>query len=130
MPKKPCAHPGCFRLVELGTSYCDKHAAQEKRERDRPADAKRANEPYRKWYKRKAWKGPGGRRAQQLKAEPLCEMCPSDSRQLATIADHVEPHRGDHGKFWFGRLQSLCKPCHDSKKQRIERRAKRGGSKV
>ena len=38
----------------------------------------------------------------------------------ATVADHVEPHRGDHDKFWHGRLQSLCKPCHDRDKQREE----------
>ncbi|MBY6113306.1 HNH endonuclease [Mameliella alba] len=50
-------------------------------------------------------------------------MCPAHSRQPATIADHVVPHREDHGAFWYGPLQSLCKHCHDSKKQRAERRS-------
>lgn len=126
MPKKPCAHPGCSRLVDLGSAYCEAHAAQDKRDRDRTADAKRASLPYRKWYKRKAWCGPDGRRARQLADEPLCALCPEHSKQLATIADHVVPHNGDHGLFWFGELQSLCKPCHDIKKQRLERRAGRG----
>jgi len=42
------------------------------------------------------------------------------------LVDHVIPHRGDAGLFWFGELQSLCKHCHDSKKQRAERRAQSG----
>jgi 5-methylcytosine-specific restriction protein A len=129
VPKKPCAHPGCSRLVDLGSPHCAAHAMQDKRDRDRPADAKRASLPYRKWYKRKAWCGPDGRRARQLGAEPLCVLCPDHSRQIATIADHVVPHNGDHGLFWFGELQSLCKSCHDIKKQRTERRAGRGGEK-
>jgi 5-methylcytosine-specific restriction endonuclease McrA len=57
-------------------------------------------------------------------------MCPSWSRQPATVADHVTPHRDDHGAFWFGELQSLCKSCHDVKKQRIEARADRAGGKT
>ena len=49
-------------------------------------------------------------------------MCPEHSKQAATLADHVVPHRGDYALFWFGELQSLCKACHDIKKQRVERR--------
>ena len=123
MPRKPCAAPGCMQLVEVGSVYCDTHAAQDKRDRNKPADIRRAVRASRKWYKRKAWCGPGGRRLSQLKAAPLCAMCPDHSKRIATIADHVIPHREDHGRFWFGRLQSLCKACHDIKKQRIERRS-------
>jgi 5-methylcytosine-specific restriction protein A len=43
----------------------------------------------------------------------------------ATICDHVEPHRGDVNKFWLGPFQSLCKPCHDGDKQRLEVRGYR-----
>ena len=39
----------------------------------------------------------------------------------ATVADHVEPHKGDELKFYQGKLQSLCKRCHDSAKQSQER---------
>jgi 5-methylcytosine-specific restriction endonuclease McrA len=35
----------------------------------------------------------------------------------ATVADHVVPHRGDPELFWHGRLQSLCKACHDHGKR-------------
>lgn len=129
VPKKPCAHPGCSRLVDVGSAYCEAHAVVDKRDRDRPADAKRASKLSRKWYKRKAWCGKGGRRELQLSKEPLCRFCPDHSKQRATVADHVIPHREDHALFWFGELQSLCKPCHDIKKQRVERRAGRGGEK-
>ena len=61
-------------------------------------------------------------RAAQLAAEPICRMC--DERgavTVATVCDHIEPHRGDLDKFWSGPFQSLCKPHHDSLKQREER---------
>jgi HNH endonuclease len=46
----------------------------------------------------------------QLRSQPLCEMCLKDGRiNAATIADHIEPHKGDEQKFFFGELQSLCK---------------------
>lgn len=128
MPKKPCGQPGCSRLVDIGDAYCPAHARAVKRERGKEADARRADRPSRKWYKRTAWKGSGGRRERQLRAEPLCKFCLEQGiERLASIADHVEPHRDDHARFWFGSLQSLCKPCHDIKKQRIEARATPGG---
>ena len=66
----------------------------------------------RKWRKR---------RAAQLAEHPLCEMHLKITGQLvmATVADHIVPHRGDPVKF-AGPLQSVCKQCHDSVKQRIE----------
>ena len=64
------------------------------------------------------------RRAEQLRLHPLCAMCLSfDGRVTpANVADHITPHRGDAALF-AGPLQSLCKPCHDSRKQAIERGA-------
>lgn len=56
-----------------------------------------------------------------LDAEPLCRMC--KERGVITparIADHIVPHKGNEDLFWNGELQPLCKPCHDSDKQRIE----------
>jgi 5-methylcytosine-specific restriction endonuclease McrA len=50
-----------------------------------------------------------------------CAMCGrivADSSQL--VCDHVQPHRGDVHRFWSGPFQTLCKPCHDSAKQREE----------
>jgi len=78
---------------------------------------------YRLWYGWAAWKGPKGRRVQQLQAEPLCRFCvAAGAVTAATVADHITPHRGDYDLFWTGPLQSLCKHCHDIAKQQIERR--------
>ncbi len=83
-------------------------------------------------------------RKQQLAREVLCKYCllgvcqhtkqlvkgrkdaegnPMECLTLATVADHIEPHRGDGIKFWnFRNLQSLCATCHSSFKQMMENR--------
>jgi 5-methylcytosine-specific restriction endonuclease McrA len=69
-------------------------------------------------YRKHRWKK---RARAQLAAEPLCRLCLERGIVTpATIADHVEPHKGDVIKFWFGALQSLCKQCHDSPKRNVE----------
>src|SRR5882672_11440319 len=73
---------------------------------------------YRSWYGTARWKR---RRRDQLRAEPFCAMCRDlQVYTLATVADHVEPHRGDPVKFWKGKLQSLCGPHHNRDKKLIE----------
>ena len=74
------------------------------------------------WYSHARWRKKRGR---QLQLDPLCAWC--ERRGLVTaaeVAHHVEPHRGDRVKFWNGELVSLCKECHDSDAQRIERGGK------
>lgn len=73
-------------------------------------------------YKMKVWCDPrSGLRIQQLTKEPLCRKCKAFGyERSATIADHIEPHRGDIYAFLHNELQSLCKPCHDSDKQSEE----------
>lgn len=66
------------------------------------------------WYGLARWKRLA---AQCLARDPVCKIC---HRAPSTIADHVEPHRGNEHKFWYGALQGLCKPCHDRVKQRRE----------
>ena len=62
-------------------------------------------------------------RTAQLRDEPTCRMC----GQRATVADHIKPHRGDLQLFHDpANLQSLCKRCHDSTKQRQEKRPSAG----
>lgn len=73
----------------------------------------------RPWYGSRRWKA---RRLAQLQAEPLCAYCLREGKVTpAKVADHKTPHRGDEDLFWNGELQSLCKPHHDSDKQREER---------
>jgi hypothetical protein len=83
--------------------------------------ARRDAKPWRSWYGSKRWKD---RAEQQLANEPLCRMHKAKGRAVvATVADHVVPHRGDAELFWEGELQSLCTRCHSSTKQREERAA-------
>ena len=54
-----------------------------------------------------------------LQVNPTCRRCGA----LATVVDHIRPHRGDRWKFWNrSNWQALCAPCHNSHKQRAERR--------
>jgi hypothetical protein len=80
----------------------------------------KAAEKYRNLYWTPAWRAMS---KHQLAVEPLCCMCQDEGRIVpATVADHVDRHYGDSNLFFTSKLQSLCKRCHDSKKQSIERR--------
>lgn len=78
-----------------------------------------ALEPWRAWYKTTEWQAL--RRRVFLRDGYRCRMCAKpDARP---IGDHIEPHRGDRRRFFDDdNVQTLCKPCHDGPKQRIERR--------
>jgi 5-methylcytosine-specific restriction endonuclease McrA len=47
-------------------------------------------------------------------------MCAQQGRVVhAVVVDHIKPHKGDQALFWSkANWQSLCKPHHDSTKQR------------
>lgn len=70
-------------------------------------------------YNTAKWKH---KRRYQLTAEPLCRMCAQLGKHTpATVADHIEPHRGDPEAFWANELQSLCNRCHSAHKQAQEK---------
>ncbi|MBR1530240.1 MAG: HNH endonuclease [Oscillospiraceae bacterium] len=104
MPKKakhPCRHPGCPNLTD--DKYCEEHKHLYP---DRPSSSSRGYGT--KWQKAsKAF----------LRKHPLCAACQADGRYtLATVVDHITPHRGDKSLFWNqNNWQPLCKPCHDRK---------------
>lgn len=84
---------------------------------------------WRAWYKTARWQR---LRLQILRRDlftcqwPGCGRIEADTSQL--VADHRRPHRGDEAMFWDAEnLWCLCKRCHDSQKQRYERRASGGG---
>ncbi len=87
----------------------------------RAFDRERDRQAWRGWYKTAQW--------QKLRWSVLtrdlftCQMCgriEADTSQL--VADHREPHRGCERLFWLlSNLWTLCKPCHDGAKQRMER---------
>lgn len=58
-----------------------------------------------------------------LARQPFCARCLERGRTtLATVVDHVIPHRGDSALLYDPEnLQSLCSPCHDGSKQSEER---------
>ena len=95
---------------------------------ERSPDAERAiYSPWRKLYNTARW------RALRLSIFardlftcqwPGCGRCTSNTLQL--VADHREPHRGDEALFWSEtNLWTLCRPCHDRRKQRAERAGQR-----
>jgi 5-methylcytosine-specific restriction protein A len=51
-----------------------------------------------------------------------CRMCRKvEGNTALLVCDHIEPHRGCVETFWAGPFQTLCKACHDGKKQKLER---------
>ncbi|MCU7837019.1 MAG: HNH endonuclease [gamma proteobacterium symbiont of Taylorina sp.] len=62
-------------------------------------------------------------RKNYLQSNPLCVICKNDGFIVpATIVDHIIPHKGDEYLFYDeSNYQSLCKHCHDSYKQRLEK---------
>lgn len=90
-------------------------------------DADRDRQDWRRWYKTARWQA---LRYAVLTRDlftcqwPGCGRVEADTSRL--VADHRRAHRGDEKLFWDERnLQTLCKPCHDSRKQRQERRGDR-----
>ena len=57
-----------------------------------------------------------GRTAGRINFGPtLCAICEAEGRITpATVADHIESHRGDYTVFVRGALRSLCAACHDN----------------
>lgn len=52
-----------------------------------------------------------------LAHHPLCRPCQAAGRvTVATIVDHIIPHKGDKRLFWdSSNWQPICQPCHDRK---------------
>jgi 5-methylcytosine-specific restriction protein A len=65
-------------------------------------------------------------RATYLLSHPHCAMIVADGNRCtrsASVVDHIKPHRGDNALFWDKtNWQSLCGPCHNGRKQSLERR--------
>jgi 5-methylcytosine-specific restriction enzyme A len=85
-----------------------------------------AAEPWRAWYSTARWRR---LRSDVLLRDlytcqmPACGKVEPNTAQL--VADHVVQHRGDERLFWDpANIQTLCKPCHDRAKQRLERRGR------
>jgi 5-methylcytosine-specific restriction protein A len=67
--------------------------------------------------------------AAEFKAShPYCRGCLAFGIQRRTeVVDHVDPHRGDHAKFWnASQWQAACRWHHDKIKKRLEAAFERG----
>lgn len=88
----------------------------------RPADGEGHSpvlEPWRNWYKLAAWERL--RRRVFKRDHYTCQMPDCGEVTPRPIADHAKPHRGDPVLFWDeANVQTLCKPCHDGRKQAQE----------
>ena len=114
-PLRPCRHPGCPELTREG--YCPKHKPKRV--------ARRASAEYHAWYSLPVWTDQ--LRPAQLLQEPFCRECARRGlRVLATVVDHITPHRGDWALFIDpANHQSLCKSCHDRKTAREQAEERR-----
>lgn len=108
-PLRPCNEPGCSTLTGKGRCPAHAKAVLRQYERDRGSPTERGY-GYRWQQTSKAF----------LRAHPLCqcEDCDEGRKRvtLATVVDHIKPHRGDMVLFWDPRnWQAMAKTCHDKK---------------
>lgn len=103
-PKRICSHPGCSNLTQ--SARCEYHEAIKHKQRERTH--------YHAWYSSRRWRI---LRTKWLSLHPFCVRCIVNGNVvIATIADHIRPHKGDTKLFYdTDNLQSLCKRCHDIK---------------
>lgn len=59
---------------------------------------------------------------------PLCIGCEAVDRvELASVVDHIIPHKGDDALFWDqANWQACCTKHHDIVKQQLERQYEQG----
>ena len=85
-----CSQPNCPNLVEKGR--CPEH----QKERQRTHDLRRGSATSRGYGKDWEWA-----RSLFLKRHPFCVDCEAQGTvEMATVVDHVIPHKGDQRLFW------------------------------
>jgi 5-methylcytosine-specific restriction enzyme A len=109
---KPCSYPGCNVLVR-GQSRCALHAKKDRLEFEKRRGSAASRGYDRHWKKA---------RDKFLSEEENCYCVGPDhlgKGVLATVVDHIIPHKNDRRLFWDKRnWQPLCKSCHDKKTAR------------
>lgn len=110
--KKPCAYPGCSKLVS-GQTYCEKHFKEVEKKRQKLYDRYQRNKKIARFYSNARWQK---LRDRKLKHDPLCEHCLPDVVTPATEVDHIIPVEVDWSRrLDWNNLQSLCHSCHMKK---------------
>ena len=102
-PKRPCAYPGCGRLVER-EQYCAEHQKVVDKQYNQYQRDPKSNKRYGRSWKRI--------RDRYIKAHPLCEEC----QKQGTLTSAEEVHHilplSKGGGNERSNLMALCKPCH------------------
>ena len=100
----PCKHPGCAALILYGQMYCDVHKSLHTN--DRAYASERGYVA--KWQRE---------RKKFLENNPFCVKCYEEGHiTMATVVDHIKPHRGDQKLFLDrGNWQPLCEHHHNVK---------------
>jgi 5-methylcytosine-specific restriction protein A len=103
---KPCSYPGCPNLTQ--ERYCAEHKQAEARRYDQRRGSAAQRGYGRDWQRY---------RVSFLAEHPWCVECLKQGiHTVATIVDHVKPHKGDMVLFWdVNNHQSLCEHCHNVK---------------
>ena len=108
--KHPCNRIGCKNLTT--SRYCDDCGKKVRHQYEQGRGSARSRGYTKQWERaRKTF----------LKENPMC--CVEGCNEIATVVDHIIPHKGDMELFW-GRAnwQPMCKPDHDSKTAREDGR--------
>lgn len=100
----PCKHPGCAALIPYSQMYCDEHKQLHKSDRAYASERGYGS----KWQRE---------RRKFLESNPFCVKCYEEGHiTMATVVDHIKPHRGDRKLFWDrGNWQPLCEHHHNVK---------------
>ena len=103
-PLRPCAHPGCPKLVD--GRFCPAHDKQDMREYNRyrrdPETRKRYGSAWRKI------------RARYIALHPICEACLREGRYTPAEHVHHKIELSNGGTHDDENLCSLCKHHHSS----------------
>lgn len=104
-PKRPCPRAGCPHLISRAQRACPDHS----REREQARGSARERGYNARWERaRKVY----------LATNPLCHAHERQGlTELATVVDHIRPHRGDQALFWNAaeNWQGLCSQHHGIK---------------
>lgn len=89
---------------------------------ERERDKQRSQtQHWRAWYNSQRWRKL--RDEVRLRDLYTCQRCGIlCAGKGKSAVDHKKPHKGDEAKFFdASNLQLLCKPCHDSERQKEDR---------
>ena len=113
-PLKPCAYPGCGKLVKPDERYCEEH----RKLINRGYKKDREDKDIQKIYSSKRW-----RRIRELKMKEcggLCQECLKKGFIVkAEVVDHIIEIKDGGCVFCLDNLQCLCKRCHAKKTARV-----------